>query len=85
MRQSPKQKKWLQHIIINAWKESMPTIVTKRTKKMFMKEDILFIQLASAPLKHELEIAKKKLIQSLHVQIKEYNLSADLLKDIVFL
>lgn len=57
--------------IINMWEELMGKTIARRTKKIFFKGNILYVELTSAPLKQELLLAKEKIIGLLREQVGE--------------
>jgi hypothetical protein len=66
--------------IVAHWEEIMGKPIAARTKKMYIKNGKLFLQLDSAPLKKELMMAKAKMIEL----INKYAHS-ELIKEVVFL
>ena len=52
--------------LINSWESMMGKPISRRTEKIFIKEKVLFVKLNSAPLRHELTIAKAKVIEIIH-------------------
>lgn len=50
--------------LISAWEEVMGKMIANRTEKVFVKKDILFVKISSAPLKHELNMSKQKIIDN---------------------
>lgn len=64
MRQcSPHKHKLVEATLVCAWKAAMPEVVRKRTERTFYKQDKLFVQLSSAPLRQELRLNKSKVIE----------------------
>jgi predicted nucleic acid-binding Zn ribbon protein len=49
--------------ITESWEELMGSTVASRTSKLFVKDKKLFVRLTSAPLAHEMSIAKPKILQ----------------------
>ena len=71
MRQrSPLKHKLEEARLACAWKAVMPPSVFKRTERTFLQQDKLFVQLSSAPLRHEFQLNKDKVLALLqrHVQ-----------------
>jgi len=66
--------------LISAWGEIMGKPIANRTKKLFIKKDVLFVELTSAPLKHELNLSKDKILNN----FKEH-LGKVVVSEIVFL
>jgi len=53
-----------QAALINAWEEVMGAPIASRTGKIFIKKDVLFVEIMSAPLKHELNMSKQKILDN---------------------
>jgi len=66
--------------LINAWEEVMGKIIANRTKKLFIKKDVLFVEINSAPLKHELNMSKDKIIKNF-----QDHLGKSIVSEIIFL
>lgn len=60
------RQKFDQEKLINSWESMMGKPISRRTEKMFIKDKVLFVKLNSAPLRHELTIAKSKVLEILH-------------------
>ena len=54
-------EKFDQNTLFNSWEKLMGKTIAKRTKKMFIKNKVLFVELNSAPLKNELNLSKDKI------------------------
>ncbi len=52
--------------ILNAWDEVMGSTVSKRTQHIYIKDLTLFVKLESASLKHELMMAKSRILEKLN-------------------
>jgi len=52
--------------LINSWETLMGAPIARRTEKLFIKEKVLYVKLSSAPLRHELTIAKTKVLEIIH-------------------
>ncbi|MEN8248931.1 MAG: DUF721 domain-containing protein [Bacteroidota bacterium] len=65
--------------IITLWEELMGKTIAARTTKLFFKEDVLYVELSSAPLKQELTISKGKILTLI-----EDKIGHGVIKDIVF-
>lgn len=66
--------------LISSWERLVGKPVAKRTKKVFIKNRVLFVQLESPAMKHDLSMHKS---QILGIFQKEFG--ADSLKEIVLL
>ncbi len=52
--------------LINSWETMMGKPIARRTEKIFLNKKVLFVKLNSAPLRHELTIAKSKVLEIIH-------------------
>ncbi|MCG8307999.1 MAG: DUF721 domain-containing protein [Cytophagales bacterium] len=52
--------------LINSWECMMGKPISRRTEKLFIKDEVLFVKLNSAPLRQELTIAKSKVLEIIH-------------------
>jgi len=71
--------KFDQNKLINSWEDMMGKPISRRTEKIFLKEKVLFVKLNSAPLRHELTIAKVKVLEIIHRDFDK-----DLVTDVKF-
>lgn len=78
--QSPHQHKIVEASIINAWHQHMPTIVSRRTKRIYIKQNKIFVEIMSSPLRHELQNAKQPILDKLQKNVPGYTIN-----DIVFI
>ena len=53
----------------NEWNEMMGKAIANRTKKVYLKNKVLHIQLESSVLRHELSFAKERLCESLNKRV----------------
>lgn len=74
------QKKFDATRITSSWERLMGTPIAKRTQRVFVKDRKLFVELNSAPLKHELSLSKRMILD-----IFDEEFGQKLLDDIVFL
>ncbi len=81
LKESRWENKYNHTRILQAWPIIMGETVAKRTESLFIKNNVLFVKLTSAPLKSEL-ISSKELIR---LRILEMVEAEDLLTDIRFL
>lgn len=56
-------EKFQEGLIIAAWKRLLGEKVSKQTKRVFLKDKTLFVELTSPALKHDLTLSKKQVIQ----------------------
>mmetsp|Transcript_2778 Transcript_2778/g.6194 ORF Transcript_2778/g.6194 Transcript_2778/m.6194 type:complete len:109 (-) Transcript_2778:1119-1445(-) len=81
MRQaSPYRHKIEEAMLVCAWKAIMPRIVCTRVERIFFKQEKLFVQVGSAPLRQELRLNKDRVLTLLQAHAQECTLT-----DIVFL
>jgi predicted nucleic acid-binding Zn ribbon protein len=66
--------------LTSSWGRLMGSPIAKRTKRIFVKDRKLFVELTSAPLKHELTLSKGKILD-----IFDREFGQNLLDDIVFI
>ncbi|TDE18339.1 DUF721 domain-containing protein [Dyadobacter psychrotolerans] len=62
------------------WDKIMGSAIGSRTKTVYIKDRILFLQIESAPLRNELVRAKSKIIELINREMK-----SDLVEDVVFI
>lgn len=63
-----------------SWERLMGAPIAKRTKKVFVKDRKLFVELSSAPLKHELNMSKRMILD-----IFDKEFGQNMLDDIIFI
>ena len=56
-------RKLNEHKLIGIWQELMGPIIASRTDRMFIKKKTLYVNMNSAPLKHELNMSKAKVLK----------------------
>ncbi len=66
--------------IVANWEKLMGPQIAKRTSQIFVRNKKLYLKLTSAPLKHELVMAKSKLIDLMNENHEE-----KIIEDVVFL
>ncbi len=66
--------------LTSSWERLMGAPIAKRTKRVFVKDRKLFVELNSAPLKHELTMSKRMILD-----IFEQEFGQKLLDDVVFI
>lgn len=66
--------------ILNSWERIMGKPIASRTTQLTIRDQKMYIQLNSAPLKHELNMSKSKIIQLLND-----DLGVELIREIIFL
>ena len=68
-----------QTMVITMWEEIMGKTIASRTTKMFFKGKVLYVELSSAPLKHELTLAKPRIMTLITDKVGK-----EAIEDIVF-
>lgn len=56
--------------LIASWERLLGKTIAKNTKKLFVKNRVLFVEVSSAPLKHKLNASKTKIKQLFHDEFK---------------
>jgi hypothetical protein len=69
-----------QSYVVAHWDKIMGSTIASRTKKIFIKDRSLYLQIESAPLRNELVRAKSKIIELINREMK-----ADLINDVIFI
>ena len=66
--------------IIESWEKIMGKAIALKTQELFFRDSKLYVRLSSAPLKHELVMAKSKVIELINAEVGMTAIS-----DVVFL
>ena len=66
--------------IVESWEKIMGRPIALKTQQLYFKDQKLFVRLTSAPLKHEVNMSKSKVIELLNREV-----GTDAVKDVVFL
>ena len=66
--------------LIVSWQKVLGKTIARNTKKIFIKNRVLFVELQSAPLKHRLNASKDKIKQLFRDELK-----ADIIDEIVIM
>jgi len=69
-----------QSFVVAHWDKIMGSAIATRTKKVYIKDQILFLQIESAPLRNELVRAKSKIIELINREM-----GTNLVEDVVFI
>lgn len=56
------EQKFNETNLINSWERVMGLAIAKRTTKIYIKDKKLYVHLSSAPLRHELNMSKNKIL-----------------------
>lgn len=71
LRQNGLEKAYLEFQVLECWKNYMGPVINARTTELFIRDKIIFIKLASAPLKQELAMAKSKILAHLKTEVPD--------------
>jgi hypothetical protein len=74
------ENKYLQTLITTKWEHFMGPSVATRTEKIYFKGKTMHVVLTSAPLKHQLNLSKSKIIALINDEMNQ-----SLIDDVVFL
>jgi predicted nucleic acid-binding Zn ribbon protein len=74
------QGKMNQVFVTSCWEKIMGPTIARYTRKLYFHDGKLYVELTSAPLKHELVMSKTKVIQCINDEVGE-----EVLTEVVFL
>lgn len=77
--QSPHRSKLEEAIVVNAWNQVMPNPIRRRIEHIYVRQNKIFVKVASAPLRQELQSKKQQIIEELQSHIQD-----QLIIDIIF-
>ncbi len=66
--------------LVQRWETIMGKPIAMKTKELYFKDQKLFVRLTSAPLKHELNMSKSKVVELLNKAMGN-----EVVKEVVFL
>ncbi|SHK16028.1 DUF721 domain-containing protein [Hymenobacter psychrotolerans] len=66
--------------VVASWEKVMGKAVALKTKEIYVSNSKLFVRLTSAPLKHELVMAKTRVLELINAEVGE-----TVVKEVVFL
>ena len=66
--------------IVESWEKIMGRAIALKTQQLYFRDGKLFVRLTSAPLKHELTMAKTKVIELINAEV-----GVQAIKEVVFL
>ncbi len=66
--------------LVAKWSELMGKTISSKTDKVFVRNEILMVEINSAPLKHELTMSKSKVMERI-----ESEFGTGIIKDIIFI
>jgi predicted nucleic acid-binding Zn ribbon protein len=65
--------------LIDAWAEVMGTTIASRSKALFIKNQVLYIEVTSAPLRQQLMMGRQQLV----IKLNQY-VGAQVITNIIF-
>lgn len=74
------ENKFLQTLVSTKWESLVGLSVANRTEKIYFKDKTMFVILNSAPLKHQLNLSKTKIIALVNNEMNQ-----NIIEDVVFL
>ncbi|MCG8474008.1 MAG: DUF721 domain-containing protein [Cytophagales bacterium] len=66
--------------LINDWERLLGKTIAKRTIRLFVRNEVLFVEMSSPSLKHEMSVKKANILK---IFFDEYQ--REIIKDVVFL
>ena len=67
-------------VVVASWERVMGRAVALKTQEVFISKGKLFVRLTSAPLKHELFMAKSRVLEIINAEVGE-----EVVSEVVFL
>jgi predicted nucleic acid-binding Zn ribbon protein len=67
-------------IVVASWEKIMGKAVALKTQEVYVSNGKLFVRLNSAPLKHELVMAKTRVLEMINTEVGEL-----VIKEVIFL
>ncbi|SNR49588.1 Protein of unknown function [Hymenobacter mucosus] len=67
-------------VVVASWEKVMGKAVALKTQEVYVSNSKLFVRLSSAPLKHELVMAKTRVLEIINAEVGE-----EVIKEVVFL
>ncbi|MCB2380144.1 DUF721 domain-containing protein [Hymenobacter sp. BT635] len=74
------QGKLNETMVVSSWERIMGKAVALKTQEVYISQGKLFVRLSSAPLKHELVMAKTRVLDLINAEVGE-----KVIKEVVFL
>lgn len=68
-----------QHRLIESWKDVVGPVIYRYTTNIYIKNQTLYVQLASSVIRQELQMGREMLIRNLNSQV-----GAQVITDIIF-
>ncbi|MDX5348535.1 MAG: DUF721 domain-containing protein [Hymenobacteraceae bacterium] len=66
--------------VVQSWEKIMGRAIALKTTELYFRNGKLFVRISSAPLKHELNMAKSKVVELIN-----RDAGAEVVKEVVFL
>lgn len=57
--------------VVSSWERVMGRAVAQKTQEVYVSNSKLFVRLSSAPLKHELVMAKTRVVEMINAEVGE--------------
>ncbi len=77
LREMGLERPLLEHRVVEAWPSLMGKMIAQYTRKVELKNGVLYVYLSSAPLRHELFLARFELVKKLNEHV-----GADIVHDV---
>ena len=71
LKESHLNQKFEEARIVDTWGELMGPTISRYTEKVYIKDRILYIKILSAPLRHELHMSKRKIMDLVNEKVGE--------------
>ena len=65
-------RSWAEATLVELWQKIAGEQINSSTQRVFVKQGILYVQLFSAPLKHELNLRKSQILALLKEHSPDY-------------
>ncbi len=65
---------------INSWEKIMGKPIAQRTGRLYIKNKVLYVEITSPPLKHQLAMGKSKIIALLNEEV-----GSEVIEEVVFM
>lgn len=60
------ENKLYQNRLINSWEELLGKTISRNTKSLYIKENVLFVYISSSVVKHEVMMIRDELVKKLN-------------------
>jgi hypothetical protein len=72
MANHPSKDKLMASAIINAWKKTAPQIIQDNVRKIFVKENFLYINIESSIIRHTVKLNKSRILEEMNLVNASY-------------